>query len=445
MRTVGWRRHATAAAWLATAFAIGVHALLFWIEQSPEPRQLLGDESTYLQAALRVRAGEPAGLEPLRPPLYPYFLALLLGPGGDRRGVEVAQVILLAGVAWLVGDIWRRLGPAPALSPVLAAAVLGVPALAAFAHYLWPEILHLFFVVAALWILAARRQSTLWAAAYGVLLALATLTKLLLAPLLPALLLPLALSPGRRVLRPVVAAAAILLVLAPAALRNRRSYGVAVVADSSRFNLWIGLNDRARTSFGDSVIEREFPIYLQSAPTFRERQEILDRKIRDFVRSAGWIRILRQQLGRQYFRLLDKDNFLIEQLPGGRLAERGAGYRRPNPAAASALRIASHATYAALLVAAAFGMTWAPQRGWHLFGLSLLAYAAGLFLLLHVKSRYLAPFLPLLLFYAFFAVVAWREPAAGGALRRHWLGWLLGGILAAVLLGLSLAGPLLDR
>jgi hypothetical protein len=445
MKTVGWRRYATAGTLLATAFAIGVHALLFWIEQWPEPRQLLGDELTYLQAAMRVRAGEPAGLEPLWPPLYPYFLALFLGPGGDRRGVEVVQVLLLTGAACLVGDLWRRLVPAPALAPVLAAAVLGVPALAAFAHYLWPEVLHLFFVVAALWILAARRRSSLWAAAYGVLLGLATLTKLLVAPLLPALLLPLALPPGRRVLRPVVAAAGILLVLAPVASRNRRSYGVAVVADSSRFNLWVGLNDRARTSFGDSVIEREFPVYLQSAPTFRERQEVLDRKIRDFVRSAGWTRILRQQVGRQYFRLLDKDNFLIEQLPGGRLARRGAGYRRPPPAAASALRIASHATYAALLVAAAFGLAWAPARGWHLFGLSLLAYAAGLFLLLHVKSRYLALFVPLLLFYAFFAVVAWREPAAGGSLRRRWLGSLLGGVLAVLLLGLSLAGPLLDR
>src|SRR5688572_29029617 len=158
MRTVGWRRHATAAAWLATVFAIGVHALLFWIEQWPEPRQLLGDELTYLHAAVRVRAGEPAGLEPLWPPLYPYFLALFLGPGGDRRGVEVVQVLLLTGAACLVGDIWRRLGPAPGLAPVLAAAVLGLPALAAFAHYFSPEILHLFLVVAALWILAARRR-----------------------------------------------------------------------------------------------------------------------------------------------------------------------------------------------------------------------------------------------------------------------------------------------
>lgn len=440
-----WRRYATAAALLAIAFAVGVHALLFWIEQWPEPRQLSGDEITYVQAGLRVRAGEPAGLEPLWPPLYPYFLALFLGPGGDRRGVEVVQVLLLAGAACLVGDLWRRLVPAPAMAPVLAAAVWGVPALAAFAHYLWPEVLHLVFVVAALWILAARRQSTLWAAAYGVLLALATLTKLLLAPLLPALLIPLALAPGRRVLRAVVAAAGIVLVLAPVAVSNRRTHGVAVVADSSRFNLWVGLNDRARTSFGDSVIEREFPAYLESAPTFRQRQQILDRKIRDFVRSAGWVRILRQQLGRQYFRLFDKDNFLIEQLPGGRLAQRGAGYRRPPPAAASALRIASHATYAALLAAAGFGLAWAPPRGWHLYGVSLLAYAAGLFLLVHVKSRYLAAFLPLLLFYALFAVVAWREPAAAGPLRRRRLGSLLGGALAVLLLGLSFAGPLLDR
>jgi hypothetical protein len=49
------------------------------------------------------------------------------------------------------------------------------------------------------------------------------------------------------------------------------------------------------------------------------------------------------------------------------------------------------------------------------------------------------------LFYALFAVVAWREPAAAGPLRRRRLGSLLGGALAVLLLGLSFAGPLLDR
>ena len=64
------------------ALALGLHALLAWLELAPAPRRLWGDEIMYAELAERAARGEPAAPELLWPPLYPRLLGLAarLGP-----------------------------------------------------------------------------------------------------------------------------------------------------------------------------------------------------------------------------------------------------------------------------------------------------------------------------------------------------------------------------
>jgi hypothetical protein len=419
-----------------------VHLTLLWIYYQPAPKVLAGDEAVYLAAANRILDGQPAGLEMLWPPLYPWFLALLLKfGGGSLILVQAVQTLMLAAVALLLRDLWIRFeGRGPA-ADVLALTLLAYPPLAAFAHYLWPEVLHLALFAAALWILAVKRREPAWLAALGLLLGLALLTKSLLGPFLPALLLPLLLDGGWRVrlLRLAVVLAVLGTTVAPVVISSYQRHGVLAIADSSRFNLWVGLNDRSRRGLEEPIAGGEYETYLASAADHRGRDRILDARIRDLVSERGWLGVLRDQLSRQYFRLFDKDSFLTDQLPGGGFAARGRGYMDvPRPLAA-VLRWASYGLYALILAGAAFGIarTSPKARPWAWMVLAFLGYNLAIFLLLHVKSRYRVQFLPFLMVYACCALDAWRT-------RAPRFQTVAGAFGAVLLLFLAFGGAMLD-
>ncbi len=423
----------------------------------PAPdRVLFGDERTYWRGANEIAAGADWHPDPLWPPLYPRFLAAVLGAGGSPWAIIAVQLAMLVAVALLLADLARRWSGSRIAGRVTGALVLLYPPLGAFAHYLWPELAHLFLFVTALWILAARHERPTWLIAAGLLLGLALLTKSLLGPFLPILLLPLALEGRRkhRLLRLALVTCGIALVLAPVVADNRqRSTGVWV-ADSSAFNLWVGLNDRARKSLADPMVAPgEWRTYKKSAPTFPERRQILWRKIRDLASERGIPSLLGGQLGRQYFRLFDKDSFFTDQLPGGVIVGHGGGYRDPPPAIAAVLRGATHALYAAILVGAVAGMVVRPPKGnpWLWVGLAFLAYNLAIFLLLHVKSRYRVQLLPFLFLYCGWAA-AWAAARLGldPGEAELWQGetgrraWLVAAPAALLLLFLAFGRPLLD-
>ncbi|MEE8523695.1 MAG: glycosyltransferase family 39 protein, partial [Thermoanaerobaculia bacterium] len=418
-----------------------------WIYYQPDPKELAGDETVYLQAATRLVDGQPSELDLLWPPLYPRFLALLLAlGGGSLLLVQAVQTLLLVAVALLLRDLWIRFeGRGPA-ADVLALVLLAYPPLAAFSHYLWPEILHLALFMSALWILAARRRHLPWLAALGLLLGLALLTKSLLGPFLPVLLLPLLLADGwrDRIRRTALVLAVLGATIAPAMISNYVQHGVLLIADSSRFNLWVGLNDRSRRDLVDSIVGREYALYRESASSYRQRNQILDGKIREFVRQRGWVRVLRDQVTRQYFRLFDKDSFLTDQLPGGAFTELGTGYRDGPRSLVLAIRWASYGMYAMILVAAAAGMALTPPKAkpWAWMTLTFLLYNLAIFLLLHVKTRYRVQFLPFLVVYACCAL-DWLRTKAGvetPGIRAS----VAGALGAALLLFLAFGGSILD-
>jgi hypothetical protein len=436
--------------WAAVAVAaLLLQAALLWIEWRPAPRRLWGDEITYWAAAEQLRAGVQPDLYLIWPPLYPHVLAALVTLAGSTRLLaQLVQIALLVCSALLLRWLGRALLPSAALPGGLHAADLAAalllldPQVAGFTIFLWPEVVYLALFLFAWWALMTRGDRWGWLAAAGVGLGLALLTKSLLTPFVPVLLLPLALDGPwrRRLLRPALVAGAMALVLLPVQLAHRARYGEATVADSSAFNVWVGLNDRSRRNFVDEIVGDELDAYVRSAPTPAARAAIARAKIRRLIGERGLSTVLRAQLGRQYFRLFDRDSFLVDQLPGGPIASRpdGFGFAAPPAWIAATLRGWSWAIYAAVLVGAALGIATvaADNRRWLAVAVLFLAYNVALFLVLHVKTRYRVPLMPVLDLFAASTAVWWwtRRP------RRGALAWSAAAGLAALLLFLAFGG-----
>ena len=122
----------------ALLVVVAVHALLLWIYHVPEAKSLWGDEISYARVAVALSEGRAAELDLLWPPLYPHFVGRLLRLGGGSLvPVQLAQLVLLVGIALLARDIWRRLVDEGPGGDWVALAFLAYPPLVAYTHYLW--------------------------------------------------------------------------------------------------------------------------------------------------------------------------------------------------------------------------------------------------------------------------------------------------------------------
>lgn len=426
-----------------------LHGLLFWIEgrlggSAPRPR--IGDESMYWALAEQAARGETPQMDPFWPPFYVQFLRPFASLGDLAPVlVSLAQILLLVLAALALRSLATRLFDSPAVGRWAWALLLLDPQLAAFCHYYWPEILHLALFLGATWILALRAESWRWLALAGVLLGTALLTKGILLPFVPLLLAPLACELGWRRGTPRALLVALLTtaVVAPTALRNLREHEALFLSSSARFNLWVGLTDDARHSADDRT-GAEYRQYVAGGEKVQERQAIVTDKLATLFGERPVLDLIAAQLGKQYFRLFDKDSFLTDLLPGAAIPRDRGGYSDVGPVTSTLLRVWSFAVYALLLASAGLGLATTRLRGrpWLQMLWLFLAYNAVLFLGLHVKSRYRLQFLPVLVLAAA-ATLTWITSAgphswrAGGKWR---LG--LGAALSALLLALAFAGPL---
>jgi 4-amino-4-deoxy-L-arabinose transferase-like glycosyltransferase len=408
------------------ALATCLQAALLWMELRPQPRALWGDEIMYADVASRWARGEPATLELLWPPLYPRLLSVVLRVDPRLIALRLAQAACLFAAALLWRDVARRLTGSPLAGDVTAALLLLDPQVAAFAQFLWPEALHLAAFAAALWLLVTRGTRPWWLVVAGVLLGVCLLAKSVLGPFLPVLLLPLLREAGlkRGLARAAIVAAACAVTVLPAMRASASQGGPYSIANGARFNLWVGLNDRSRRNLVGEIVGDEYRRWQASAPTFGEREDILKRKIGALVHERGLLAIARAQLGRQYFRLFHHDSFFTDQLPGGAIAAQGLGYRDPPAALASAARAWGNLIWLTTLVGVGLGLAALPRdrTGWLAVLLAFVGYNLALFLLLHVKTRYRLPFLPVLDLLAGTGVAAlagegrfggWPQRAAG--------------------------------
>jgi 4-amino-4-deoxy-L-arabinose transferase-like glycosyltransferase len=431
---------------LAWGCVAAVHVAVFLLYWSPRAKVLWGDENTYLAAANSLLSTGSSNLDLLWPPLYPHMIAGLLALGGGSLiVVQLAQLGLLFASAYLLCCTTARLIGSPLAGTIAAFLLLADPTMAAFATYLWPEVLHNFLFLTVLWALVEHGDRTAGAVVAGVGLGLALLTKSLLGPFLPVLLLPLLLPRprGRALARTALVVGIAALAVTPVILSNGRTRGAYVVADSSRFNIWVGLNDESRKTMVRDIAGREFQAYTESAPDFRGRQEVLGEKIAALVHQRGPARVFRDQVSRQYFRLFDRDSYLDDQFPGGPSHISGAGYPDPSPWLVRAVRVFSRIHYVIGLVAGVFGILACSRRAspWIRVALAFIGYNLVIFLVLHVKSRYRLPFIPVVELFAagcistLWSRVTGGEPATFGPWRLT-----AASLLALLLLFLAFGG-----
>jgi 4-amino-4-deoxy-L-arabinose transferase-like glycosyltransferase len=446
------RRRRLLAALFIVLFA-ALQTLLWLAYYGVAAKALVGDEQGYQATALAILGGGPWMPSSIWPPLQPLFIAALYAVFGTHLLiVQVAQTLLFIACAALLRDLWRRLGGSVGAANTAAALWLLNPSTAAYAQWLWPEMLHVFLLLAAFCALA-RNASRVHAFAAGCGIGLAILAKSLLSVFWPAFLIAFVqrARPFVRVRPVAVFAFGLTIVTGPALLHGWREYGKPMIADSSIYNLWVGLTDPWRSDYVADLGGVTLPAFLASGVTPQQRNAVYLDKVRALVAERGIATLLAERMSRQYFRLFSAKTPLLSQLPGTACAGYLSVYRT-QPWLQSTLAAASSAFHALMLVAAAFGIAcWRRRPDRMLVIVALfICYQLALFALIHVKARFLLPMIPFLCGFGGSFLVALRARAAGcecddstQALAPSRLAW--GALLAVLLLFLAFAGPALDH
>lgn len=436
--------------WLAAAAWLLLNAALLWIYYHPALKPLVGDEFDYNRRAIALLAGQPMPELFIWPPGQLWFVAAIYAVFGSHvLAVQLVQIVMLAICAALLVRLWKTLD-SPRAAWLAGAIFLLNPASVAYAHWLWPEVPYLACLLGALVLLLTFTvRPRLRAFLAGVLIGLAVLFKSLLGGFWPLFFLAFLIRKDRRFsfawLSAVAFAAGLLLATFPALWKGYVETGSPLIADSSLYNLHVGLRDHSRSDYIDEAGLPALTAFIDSAPTPQQRNTIYLGKVKAIVSERGWLGVIGDQIDSQYFRLFSAKTLLNSQLPGPACG----GYLGAYGVSALTTPIGWLATafHTALLVLCAFGLTlwryW--RRPFAAFCAIYLGYQLALFLGLHVMERYFFQMQPLLCGFAgsFLAALIDREdtPSALAFTRGR---WIAGSLLAALLLGLAWLGPLLD-
>lgn len=439
-------------AWLCLAVVawLLLNAALLWIYYHPGLKPLVGDEFDYNRRALALLDGKSVPELFIWPPGQTWFIAAIyFFVGSHVLAVQITQIALLALCTGLLIRLWQGLDNRP--SACLAGAIFLLnPATLAYAHWLWPEVPYLTCLLGALTLLLTfHARPRLRALLAGVLIGLSLLFKSLLGGLWPLFfLLFLSRKQGRLAYAGTSAAAfacGLLLATSPALWKGYVETGTPLIADSSMYNLHVGILDSHRSDYVEEAGLPALTQFIESASTPKQRNAIALEKIKVLVADRGFFSILGEQLGTQYFRLFNAKTLLASQLPGPRCAGYLGAYG-PSALVAPLAWLAA-VSHSLLLVLCAFGLAmwrrW--QRPFAAFCAIYLGYQLALFLGLHIMQRYFFQMQPLLSGFAgsFVAALIARDGTASALSFSRWR-WLIGGLLAAMLLGLAWLGPILD-
>lgn len=439
-------------AWLwATGMAWALLNLaLLWIYYSPAGKILVGDEFDYNQRALALLAGKPMPELFIWPPGQAWFIALVYRVfGAHVLAVQLVQTAALALCAILLVRLWKTLDDGRAAFAAGALFLLN-PGTLAHAHWLWPEVTHLACLLGALaLLLTLHGRPRLRAFLAGLLIGLALLFKSLLGGFWPIFLL-FFLGRGKRGmsyawLAALAFVAGLLLAVSPALWKGQRETGRPLIADSSLYNLEVGIRDRSRSDYIDEAGLPALTAFLESAPTPQQRNAMALDRIRSVIAERGVVSVIAEQLGTQYFRLFNAKTLLVSQLPGPACAGHLGAYGQS--ALTTPLTALTYLTHSVTLILGAFGIVlwrrW--QRPLAAFLALFLVYQLLLYAGLHVMQRYLFQMLPVLCGFAgsFLVAAIDRERASAVLVQGRWR-IALGAVLALVLLGLAWLGPVLD-
>jgi len=457
MNNWSWRTSIRPRARLLVMVALGLlllqQALLWWIYYHAGAKQLAGDEVQYLAAARAVLAGGPWHPSHIWPPGQSLLIASMQVLFGSAiMPIQLVQTILFLGCGGLLWRLWRRLGGSRLAAAFAAALFLLNPSDAAYAHYLWPEIPHLFCMLLTLNLLLRDPQKSTVARPHlallaGLSLGLALIFKSLLAVFWPLLMLCFFESwrPLRLQWKSVAAfLLGVLLITAPALIAGHRNTGHWSIADSSVFNLVAGLSDRARNDYVDEPVGNLFGQYLNSGTTADQRNAWAYQQLQQRLQDTPPLELIEQQFSRQYFRLFESKTLLLTQLPGPACAGYMGAYHDTPPGAIFVLRWSSHLLHTLILVGFAFGLClWREWRTlWLWLLLTSVGYQLALYSGLHVKARFLLPMIPL--FCCFAGEVYARIFQRDTRLVITPMRLLAASLLAMTLLFLAFAGPWID-
>jgi hypothetical protein len=404
---------------------------------------LLGDEVSYLAWARSLAGlGPPVVDTGWWPPLQAWLLAGSLRLFGDTvLPMQVLQTVLLIGATAFLRAIWRRCDGRVRAANLAAALFLLNPSNMAYAHWLWPEPVHLFLLFAALYFVLRAKEAVAGAALGGAMVAKSLLSAFW--PVFVVLLLR-----GRRVRGGIALVLGVAIVIAVPLWHGWQRTGRPMIADSSAFNLVGGLRDRWRSDYIDDSVATLAGEYFPSAATPAERNAIFEQRAQAIVREQGVLATIEAQAGRQYFRLFNAKTTLLSQLPGPACAGHTGSYREVPAWLAQVIAAASDALH--LITLAGFAIGLAFWRRWReplvLWSALFFAYQLALYLLLHVKARFLLPMMPLLCAFAGSAIASLNRPdAATAVVLQGRVRWLVAAGLCAVLLMFALLGPWFDR
>lgn len=385
------------------ALAVSSNLWLLYLYYEPTPKRLFGDENYYFFVAEKIAAGHQVKHNPIWPAFYANSMGKLFSVFGTSRVcIQSIQIVMWLTTALLFYKIVSHLFPYRIVAYFAVALFLFSPELMAFSHFFWPEIPHLFFFMAALWLIICHCESYRAVVFGGVLFGFALLTKLLLQPFVPVILAFFILrTPGnakQKCLKGCLLVSMIFFTILPTMIANCRTHGKFMIADSSVFNIWVGLNDAELVDYKNDIAGRESYEFHRSGPDIKARNSIYRDKIRRRLQQQGIIYTIKNQLSKQYFRLFDYETFFTTQLPGGPRDS----YNFDNPGITNLLHAYSHVLYGFLLATSAIGICFIRWRsvGWaHCFVL-FIAYNLVLLLFLHIKTRYVIQFVPMMMFFS---------------------------------------------
>lgn len=377
-------------------------ALLF-LYYYPSTKRLKGDETMYFEQAVAVARASHMHFSLLWPPLYGHINGYIFRLFGEM--LFPTQVIQIA-MALISGIMWYRMSLRTTSSRIAATATLCLflfsTHIISYSHYLFPEIFHIFMFTLALYIIMRWQERLAGIALAGLLLGLCLLTKSLLTPFIPFLILYLAVfNPAEwknRFSKCVILAGAVAITILPVMSYNYMFRGYFTIANSGPLNVWVSLTETELVEHKRNLVGLEFRRFQAAAPNDKTRNMVYRKKIYDFVREKGIRRIAADQISKQYFVLFEHDTFFSQQLPGGPKEK----YAFESRALAGILCVYSDVTYALLLALTVIGIASVRihKPSWiQLFFLFIL-FNIALFFILDPKTRYRIQFTPFLIFFA---------------------------------------------
>jgi hypothetical protein len=175
-----------------------------------------------------------------------------------------------------------------------------------------------------------------------------------------------------------------------------------MAANSSMFNLNLGLHNKSRQHFKKAIAGKHFKEYQASAKTFQQRNKLVQEKALNTIKEQGYLNTFIEQLKKQYFRLFNYQSFFSQQFQGDKQRNFVNKYHiRHNNLLVKVILGFNTLFYMTIMIAMILGLIVSFKKSIiaQQFAVFLL-YFFGLFFLLHTIPRFRIVLIPLMGFYS---------------------------------------------